>query len=48
MVNVIKKEQTLQHTIVLNTFHYDLDSCVVLGTVYIDRYNCNYIETTTP
>ena len=55
MVNVIKKGQTLQHTVVSSTFHYDLDTCVVLGIVCIDRYNYNYhvivattIETTTP
>ena len=25
-----------------NTFHYNLDTFVVLGIVCIDRYNCNY------
>ena len=55
VVNFIKKGQTLQHTVVSSTFHYDLDTFVVLGIACIDRYNCNYhvivvmtIETTAP
>jgi hypothetical protein len=55
VVNCIKEGQTLQHTVVSSTFHYDLDTCVVLGIVCIGRYNYNYhaivamtIETTTP
>jgi hypothetical protein len=55
MVNLIKNGQTVQHTVISSTFHYDLDTFVVLGIVCIVRYNSNYhvivamtIETTTP